>query len=103
MVLCITATTSIAQVDFTPDVNNGCPPLLVNCTNNTHLSMDTTKATFYWYFEGPGDTVIDDSTYDASFTYLTPGNYEIRLAMYDSFMVYQGDFMQWITYSQLYF
>ncbi len=89
--------TANAQVSFTIDTTSGCAPHTVNCTNTTHVSMDTTNATFYWYFEGPGDTIIDDSTYDASFTYNNPGNYEIRLAMYDSTMVYQGDSLLWTT------
>src|SRR3990172_3947015 len=95
--LCSTASfTAKAQlVSFTTNTNNGCPPLTVNCTNTS--IMDTTGVTFYWYFNDPPNSVPSDSAYNFSYTYLAPGNYNLRLRAYDSLSSYVGEYQQIIN------
>jgi len=85
-----------AQVQFSVDVSNGCAPLTVNATNQSHTFWDTTNATFYW-FDQSFNPLPTDSTYDFSFTYTNPGNYEMRLRGYDSLMAFIGEYNMNIT------
>ncbi|PCH96007.1 MAG: hypothetical protein COB85_04085, partial [Bacteroidetes bacterium] len=94
----LTSFGTFAQVEFTLDTDMGCSPLMVNATNTSHMSWDTTNATFYW-FDVSSNPLATDSTYDFTWTYTTPGMYEMRLIGFDSLMNYMGEWNRSISVS----
>lgn len=63
-------------VTFSPDIEEGCLPLTVNFTNETHIFIDTTNLTFHWDFR---DGSAEESTFHTSHTFAAPGKYEVYL------------------------
>lgn len=63
------------NVSFTMDVNEGCAPLTVNCTNTSTIGAG------YGWFSSDGEQIIST---DFSHTFTTPGEYIIFLLAADS-------------------
>ena len=66
------------NVDFTPDVVSGYPPLTVNFANNSSSSLGSSSITSVWSF-GNGTTETTTTNIGTSATYAAPGTYTVVL------------------------
>jgi PKD repeat protein len=70
---------SLPVADFRGDKTTGCSPLTINFTD---LSKNT-PLTYNWDFNNDG--TVDATTVDPSFTFTTPGTYNVRLTVTNAF------------------
>ncbi|MFH1320459.1 MAG: PKD domain-containing protein [Bacteroidota bacterium] len=78
MLIWFFSTNAFSQVEFTPDISNGCAPLTVNFTNlSVTNGMDTTGVIFIWDYE---DGTPNDTGYNASHTFTSGSTeYDVQL------------------------
>jgi PKD repeat protein len=67
---------------FTSDVRTGASPLTVNFQDNSYSSDPLGVLTWAWDFDG--DSVIDSTAQNPSFTYNTCGSYDVSLTVVDA-------------------
>lgn len=68
--------------DFSSDVRTGVSPLLVNFRDNSYSSDPLGVLTWAWDFDG--DSVIDSTLQNPTFTYNTCGSYDVSLTVTDA-------------------
>jgi len=76
---------------FYPDITEGCAPLEVNFENRSTNDFDFVE--FVWDF-GEGNTVTVNDTAAQSYTYNTPGEYEVVLIATDELGCMDTSFVQ---------
>ncbi len=80
-----------AQVNFSHDYNNSCPPAFVTFTNNsTQPGVDY----YVWEFWKSGVLIDTLTAYDTTYTFTTGGNFEVELRGYDSLGGFLGSTRQ---------
>jgi len=80
--------------DFRGDKTSGCAPLTVEFTD---LSKNT-PLTYQWDFNDDG--IIDATTVQPTYTFLTPGNYTVKLTVTNAFGANVGTKTAYITANQ---
>jgi gliding motility-associated-like protein len=76
---------------FSLNTTSGCTPLAVSATNTTNLTNQCTTPTYLWqvthtplYCATSTVTIPNQTTQNASFNFITPGTYNIRLTATNS-------------------
>ena len=72
----VSATPLVAS--FTADVTSGIAPLTVNFTDTSTGSVS------YWAWDFNGDGVVDNTSQNATYTYLYAGSYTVTLSVRDA-------------------